>query len=259
MTIPVIRPLPPAPVRADAPADFSAKADAFVAALPGFGADLNAVGDYIEGRAVDADGSATAAAESVGQAEAAVLAAQQEVLNAQQKVDAAQAAADAAEGFADDAEAHKTAAEVAAAAAQSAAGLPAIEGKARRPLRVNGAGTGVEFGGALQLPGIIEDTALIASATGAVDLDVSLASVFDVTLTGNTTLSFSGVVPSGTTAFVVRIRQGSPARTVTWPAGITWLTSTGTAPAAPAANKIREYILSTEDGATWLGRGGAGN
>lgn len=259
MTVPIIRQLPPAPVRSDAPNDFTAKADAFVGALSRFGSDINEVAGYLEARAGDAAGSAGQAANSVDLANDAVTAARQEVTKAQQQVTLAQNAAAAALVHANSSESFSSAAQAAAAAAQAAAGLPAIAGKQRRPLRVNAAGDAVEFGGALQLPGIIEDTSKLTAATGAVNLNVSTASVFDLTLSGNITISFSGVSTGGTTAFVVRIRQGSTARTVTWPTGITWLTSTGTAPVAPAANKIREYVLSTEDGVTWLGRGGAGN
>lgn len=82
MTVPVITPLPPAPTRADAPSDFTAKADAFVAAQVSMVAEFNASAEFVDQRAIDADNSAMAAAES----------------------------ATASQGFADDANDHKQAA-----------------------------------------------------------------------------------------------------------------------------------------------------
>lgn len=64
MAVPQIATLPTPPVRSDAPADFSAKADAFVAALPAFTTQANAQADYNDLRAVASDASATASAAS---------------------------------------------------------------------------------------------------------------------------------------------------------------------------------------------------
>lgn len=245
MTVPVIRPLPPAPVRADAPADFSAKADAFVAALPGFGADLNAVGDYAGNQAVAAGLSAQEAETQADRAQAQAIIATQK--------------AEEAGSHTDDVELLKESAEAAAAAAQAAAGLPAIAGKARRVLRVTEDGAGVQWGGPIQISGLVDDTVTVAAATGTITLDVSQAGVFDLMLSGDVTLAVTGVLAGGTTAVVVRVRQDSPARAVTWWGGITWLTSNGAAPDAPDEGKIKEYVLSTEGGAAWFGREGAGN
>ncbi len=97
-----------------------------------------------------------------------------------------------------------------------------------------------------------------ADATGAVTLDLATASIFDLTLTDNVTLTVSNAnVPAGETrSVVVRIGQGATARTLTWWSGITWLAST--TPEAPEENKIKEYVLSY-DGSSWLGREGASN
>lgn len=65
MTLPAITPLPPAPARSDAPNDFSAKADAFAAALPGLVADINEAAGFIDQRAADAQQSAQAALNAV--------------------------------------------------------------------------------------------------------------------------------------------------------------------------------------------------
>lgn len=98
----------------------------------------------------------------------------------------------------------------------------------------------------------------VAAATGATDLNLANASTFDLTLTGNVTLSVSNAtVPAGyTRSIVVRVRQGATERTVTWWGGITWLAPS--TPAAPGADKTKEFVLSY-DGTSWLGREGASN
>lgn len=99
----------------------------------------------------------------------------------------------------------------------------------------------------------------IPAATGAVVLDLATASVFDLTLTGATTLSLANVpaLPAGEVlSVIVRVRQGATAFALTWWGGITWLEPT--TPSAPTANKTREFVVSFA-GAAWLGRKGAGN
>lgn len=70
MPVPTIAPLPTPPARSDAPVDFSAKADAFAAALPRFGGDANELAEFTNQRAIDADDSAQAAAASEAASEA---------------------------------------------------------------------------------------------------------------------------------------------------------------------------------------------
>lgn len=97
------------------------------------------------------------------------------------------------------------------------------------------------------------------NVSGTYTCNLALDSIFDLTLTGNTTLSVSNIAVSGEAvrSFVVRIRQGATARTLTWWQGITWLSPA--TPAAPAANKMVEYVLSYTAASGWLGRVGAGN
>lgn len=71
MAYPTIGSLPPAPVRGDPQADFSTKANAWVAALPDWTTDVNAAGDYIEGKAAESEASALAAATAETNAETA--------------------------------------------------------------------------------------------------------------------------------------------------------------------------------------------
>lgn len=101
----------------------------------------------------------------------------------------------------------------------------------------------------------------LGTVSNTTQLDLSQASEFDVQLSVNTTVSFINTdVPTGKSfSFVVRIRQSTANRTVSWPSGITWLTPSGSAPAAPSINKTKEYILSTTNGTSWFGREGASN
>lgn len=98
----------------------------------------------------------------------------------------------------------------------------------------------------------------VAAATGAVSIDLAAASVFSLTLTGNTTLAPTNlpVLAGETRSIVIRVTQDSTPRLLTWWTGITWLAVV--TPSAPPANKIQEYVL-TWDGTSWMGRKGAGN
>lgn len=85
MTRPVITALPAAPTRGEDPATFAAKANTFVAALPAYGTESNALGVFMENEADAAQASRIAAEAAQTAAEAAETAAE-----------AAQAAAEAA-------------------------------------------------------------------------------------------------------------------------------------------------------------------
>lgn len=102
---------------------------------------------------------------------------------------------------------------------------------------------------------------VVAAATGTETLDCDDTFVHDLTLAGNTTVALTGLPALSTeqTTLVIRVRQGATPRTLTWFSGITWLTYNGIAPAAPAANKITEYIFTTTDNVNFLGRKGAWN
>lgn len=101
MTAPTITPLPPAPVRSDAPADFAAKADAFAAALPRLVTEANAQADFTDQRAAAAEsGAATAtskAAEAANAAATASTAAATATSKATEAVGAASTASSSAE------------------------------------------------------------------------------------------------------------------------------------------------------------------
>lgn len=238
MTIPSITLMPAPPSRSDAPPDFTAKADAYLAAEADLVVEINAtVGAInaasitIDASVVEATAQAVAAAGSAGSAAAVAAGVGDAVDNA----------------------------EAAAAAAQAAAGLPALTGNKRKPLAVSDNELLATFRDELSLAKYIDLAVVNAAATGTVTLNMLLGSVHVLTLTGNTTLAVSNlpVLSGEVLSIVVRVTQGATARTLTWFAGITWLNANGV-PLAPAANKTIEYIL-TYNGSAWVGRRGAGN
>lgn len=103
-----------------------------------------------------------------------------------------------------------------------------------------------------------DDLVVNAATTGTVTLDVQAATVFDLTLTGNTTIAFTNLPTLTNQAYswLVRVRQGGTLRTLTWPT-VTWYTEGGVEPADPAVGKLIEYVFSTQDGVTVVGRKGA--
>lgn len=115
---------------------------------------------------------------------------------------------------------------------------------------------------ALRMPGY-ETQVTIAAATGSVNLDLSLGTIYQLTLTGNTTITFSNVpvpAPNQAYSFVVRLITGATKYTITWPSGFTWLnTVSGAAGDTAAVGKMVEYVISTVDGVNAIARKGASN
>lgn len=95
-----------------------------------------------------------------------------------------------------------------------------------------------------------EAKAALTGTTGTCTGDLSAASVFTISPTGNFTLALSNVPASGTACTVtVIISQGATPRTLTMPSGTTWLQTAPT----QAANKVCVVTLLTVDGGTtWL-------
>lgn len=103
------------------------------------------------------------------------------------------------------------------------------------------------------------DKTQVVTTSGSVALDMSLYDVFNITTSNNITFSTSNMpsLSGETFTFVVRVTQGATAYSVTWFGSIVWLTTGGAAPAAPAANKTVEYIFTTVNGTSFVGRKGA--
>lgn len=136
--------------------------------------------------------------------------------------------------------------------------LPGASGY-RKPLIGSADGVNDEWSNILSIANYL-DKSFTGTAAAAQTLDVSVYSVFDFLLAAATTFSFANVpsLAGETITVVVRIRQDSTARLITWPSNITWLTPQGISPQTPTVGQIVEYIFSTVGSpANWYGRVGA--
>src|SRR5690606_6197983 len=92
-----------------------------------------------------------------------------------------------------------------------------------------------------------EKVAALSATTGTATGNLTNASVFTVTPTGNITLAFSNVPASGTACSVtVFVTQGGTARTVTLPSG-----SVGSIPTQAASKVCRIDVTTLNGGTTW--------
>ena len=99
------------------------------------------------------------------------------------------------------------------------------------------------------------------AATGAVALDLSLANVFELTLTGNVTLSFTNPPPPGEmqTVTIIARQDATGGRTITFPASIRWPADAAPAVGTTAGHRAVFVLSSTDGGSTWLaGLSGSG-
>lgn len=230
VTAPTLTPLPPAPLPTDAEAVFDAKAGASLTAQASMVVELNATFGWVATQVNAAEGYATTASQ----------------------------AATSATNSAAAADVSRIAAQSAAAAAGSAIGLPSLIGNGRRALAVLPNESGVSFQS--QIKALYIEPLLKTNVTGAVSLDVGVSGFFNLTLTGNVTLTFANLPTlSATETLVVLVRanQGATAYGITFPASIVWMSSGGTAPGAPAASRSGEYLITFEGGQVF-GRKGSG-
>lgn len=93
-----------------------------------------------------------------------------------------------------------------------------------------------------------EKVVVIASATGTVNLDFSLGNVFDITLTGATTLTFSNIPTSEAHSVTLFVRQGGTAYSLTLPSSVKF--SSDTVPTISDINKTSIFTLVTVNGGT---------
>lgn len=94
-----------------------------------------------------------------------------------------------------------------------------------------------------------------AATTGAVSLNQALATVFNNTLTGNTTFTFDNPVGAGrVSSFTLLLTQdGTGGRTVTWPATVKWPGGAAPGLSTGANKKDMLTFLTIDGGATYLG------
>ena len=121
--------------------------------------------------------------------------------------------------------------------------------------------TGQQYAPSFASPLFKGKVANLSVGPGAQSLNLSTHDYFNLFLGGTTTLTLTGV-PSLTNSeyvgFVVNVGQGATPYALTWFNNITWLTTNGLAPNAPAANKSREYVFTTVNGTNFTGRAGSG-
>jgi len=80
--------------------------------------------------------------------------------------------------------------------------------------------------------------------------NLTAAGAFSLTMTGNTTFTFSNAVSGDSHGFVIELTGNGG--TVTWPTSVEW--AGGTAPDAPASGETDIYVFWTRDGGTtWYG------
>lgn len=113
--------------------------------------------------------------------------------------------------------------------------------------RVATTSSGAAVTGRIKSTSYSETVGTLTGTTPTVDL--STATVFTHTMSGNTTYSFSNPPSTGTAlGFVMKITQGASAYTIGWPASVRW--NSGVAPTVPGAGETDVYVFFTHDGGT---------
>jgi len=107
----------------------------------------------------------------------------------------------------------------------------------------NGTYAGTIFGESLQ-----EDYDALSGTTPTINANNGGA--FSLTMTGNTTFTFSSVTSGRSVGFVLQLTGNGG--TITWPSSVDW--AAATAPDAPASGETDILVFWTRDGGTtWYG------
>lgn len=102
--------------------------------------------------------------------------------------------------------------------------------------------------------GMTEEYEAVTSTAGAATINLNNATNFSITLTENTTFTFSNPASSGASStFTLRSVQDSTDRTITWPAAVDW--PSATAPTLSTGSGAVDYFVFTtnDGGTTWYG------
>lgn len=106
-----------------------------------------------------------------------------------------------------------------------------------------------------ELENYSETAETVAASTAATTLDLEAGNVKPVTLSANTTFTFSNPAASGkaSSLTLILIQDATGSRIVTWPASVKW--AGGTAPTlTTTANRADLLTFITYDGGTnWFG------
>jgi len=123
-------------------------------------------------------------------------------------------------------------------------GIPSIE------VFANGQVDLAPLGGMVNLRNYSEFISANTATTGATTLDLSTANFFNLTLTGNTTFSFTNPPASRMMSFTIAAKQDATGgRTITWPATAKYAGGV-VPPATTTANAIDIWSAMTYDGGT---------
>lgn len=274
MAYPTISNLPTPPSRQD-PANFATEADAFLGALPTFQSEVNTAGNYIETKAGEALTSANNAAASETNAASSAASAS---LQAAAWVSGASYTAGAVVWSSSDYASYR--------AKTTHSGIttdPSLD--STRWQNLTGFRELTDFGvtssvtelnyldvttlGVSQASkavttdangvttfadGVNEGFTSVTSTANATTVNCRVGNVFSHTLTENTTFTFSNPPATGTAyGMTIKLVQGSPARSVTWPASVDW--SFAASPIiSSGSGDVDVFVFLTHDGGTiWYG------
>jgi len=227
----------PTPPSRQEPATFSERADAFLGALPTFGTQVNAAGDYIDAKAAEVDADAATASAAAASAVAAA--------GATAWVSGASYDAGDVVYSLIDFQTYR--------AKTTHSGVttdPSVDATNWVQISLGSFDGDVSVAGELIAESYNETFVSLSGTTPAVDCEAG--NNFSLSTTGNTTFTFSNPPTSGTAyGFTIKIIAGGT-HTLTWPASVDW--PGGTAPDAPASGETDVFVFYTTDGGTnWYG------
>jgi hypothetical protein len=99
------------------------------------------------------------------------------------------------------------------------------------------------------------ETTVIANTGTTYTIDLESGNVFNLTLTGDCTYTFSNPPASGSAgAFtLIQNQDGTGSRTVTWPASVEWAGGSAPAITSTASSTDVFTFITTDGGTTWYG------
>ena len=229
----------PTPPSRQEPATFSERGDAFLGALPTFGTEVNAAGDYIDTKAAEVEADALVASAAADTAVAAAGASEWVSGASYDEGDVVWSGVD-----------YQT-----YRAKTTHSGVttdPSLDDTNWVQISLGSFAGDVSVAGELIATSYNETFVAVTSTTNAVTVNSEAGNNFSHTLTENTTFTFANPPATGTAyGFTLKIIQDSGASgyTVTWPSSVDW--PAATAPTLTAdANAVDVFVFYTHDSGT---------